>query len=62
MAILFVYLAKTPFELIVAGAILDATYYFGDGILVRNQLAIFSTILIIIALFLNKRIHWQKNI
>ena len=62
MAILFVYLAKVPYEVIVVGNILDAVYYFGDGFLVKYQLTIFALVLILVALFLNNRIHWSKTI
>lgn len=62
MALLFVYLAKLPYEIILAGFLLDSVYYFGDGFLVQHLLAIFSLILIILAFFLSKRIHWNKII
>lgn len=62
MALLYVYLAKLPYEMIVAGAMLDIAYYFGDGFFISHSLAIFSFILILIALFLNERIHWRNVI
>lgn len=62
MAILLVYLAKLPYEMIVAGAVLDSVYYFGDSLLLKNCLVIFSSLLIIGALFLNDKIHWRKII
>ena len=62
MAVFFVYLAKLPYEVIVAGAILDSIYYFGDGITERHGLAIFSALIIIAALFLSDRINWRKTI
>jgi len=62
MALLFVYLTKLPYEVILAGFILDSVYYFGDGFLVQHLLAIFSLILIILAFFLSRRIHWLKTI
>lgn len=62
MAILFVYLAKLPYELILAGAILDSFFYFGEGFLMRNLLTAASIAVIGVALFLNGRIHWQKRI
>jgi len=61
LAILYVYLAKLPYELVVAGAILDATYYFGTGIF-AYRLTIVSALLIVVALYLNDKIHWQKKI
>ena len=62
MAILFVYLAKVPYELVVAGAILDAVYYFGESFWWQNQLTLFSLILIFLALFFRNKIHWQSVI
>ncbi len=62
MALLFVYLAKLPYELIIAGIILDSVYYFGGSFLAEHLLTIFSALLLIIAFFLSKRIHWQKVI
>jgi hypothetical protein len=62
LALLSVYLIKLPFEIIVAGLILDSVYYFGDGFFVKHLLALFSLLLIIIALFLNNKIHWRKII
>ena len=62
MALLYVYLAKLPYEMILAGIILDSVYYFGDNFLAKHPLTLFSLLLIIIAFFLSKRIHWQKVI
>lgn len=62
MALFFVYLAKLPYEIILAGFLLDMVYYFGDGFLARHLLIVFSLLLIILALFLNSRIHWRKVI
>jgi hypothetical protein len=62
IAILSVYLFKLPFEIILAGSILDAVYYFGDGFFAGHVLTLFSFALIILALFLNERIHWRKVI
>lgn len=62
MALLFVYLAKLPYEIILAGFLLDLVYYFGDGFMTKHLLTIFSLILIILAFFLSKRIHWRKVI
>lgn len=61
-AIFFVYLAKLPYEVIIAGAILDSVYYFGENLLVSNQLTLFATLLILVALFLKDKIHWQEVI
>jgi hypothetical protein len=62
MALLSVYLAKLPYEIILAGFILDLVYYFGDGFLAQHLLTIFSLALIILAFFLSKRIYWRKII
>ena len=62
MALLYIYLAQLPYEIIVAGFILDTVYYFGDGFITKYMLTIFSTLLIIAALFLNKKIYWKKFI
>ncbi|MFH0804262.1 MAG: hypothetical protein V1896_01520 [Candidatus Zambryskibacteria bacterium] len=62
MALLFVYLAKLPYEIILAGFILDMVYYFGDGFFAKHLLTLFSLLLIIAAFFLSKRIHWRKII
>lgn len=58
MALLYVYLAKLPYELVLAGLILDSLYYFGDSFLAKHLLIIFSLFLLIIAFFLSRRIHW----
>lgn len=62
LALLFVYLTKLPYEIILAGFILDMIYYFGDSFLSKHLLTTFSLILIILAFFLSKRIHWRKVI
>jgi uncharacterized RDD family membrane protein YckC len=61
-ALLSVYLIKTPYELIITGAVLDSVYYFGEGFLGNYRLTLGTLILIIAALFLNGKIHWQKRI
>lgn len=62
LALLFVYLCKLPYELPLAGFLLDLIYYFGEGFWREHSLAIFSSFLIIAAYFLDKRIHWNKTI
>lgn len=62
MALLYVYLAKLPYELVVAGFILDLAYYFGDNFLLRYPLTLFSAFLLLAAFLLGKRIHWRKII
>lgn len=60
LAILIVYMAVLPYEIILAGIILDSVYYFGDGFLYRYPLTAFSIILVFLAFILSKRIHWRK--
>lgn len=62
MTLLFVYLAKLPYEIILAGFLLDLVYYFGDGFITKHLLTLFSILLIIAAFFLSKRIHWSRVI
>jgi hypothetical protein len=60
MALLAVYLVKLPYEIILAGFVLDLVYYFGDGFFAKHFLALFSLLVIGLAWFLNKKIHWRK--
>jgi hypothetical protein len=62
MALLYIYLAKLPYEAIVAGFILDSVYYFGGGFFAQHSLTIFSLLLITAAFFLSKKIYWRKVI
>jgi len=62
MALLYVYLARLPYEIILVGILFDNLYYFGDSVWQKYPLTIFSGLLIIIAMFLYKRIHWSKVI
>lgn len=62
MAIVLVFLAKIPYEIIFVGMVFDSLYYFGEGFLRSYQLTIFSVTLILIALFLDRKISWQKRI
>jgi hypothetical protein len=62
MGLFLVYLAKLPYEIVLAGFFLDTIYYFGDGSLTKYPLTVFSVLLILIAFFLSKRIHWSKII
>ncbi len=59
MSFFFIYIAKTPYEIIIAGAILDHVYYFGESAIARNSLAIFAFCAILAALFLKGRIQWR---
>jgi hypothetical protein len=62
LAFLFVYFAKLPYEIILAGFLLDLVYYFGEGIWYQYPLTLFSVLLIAGAWFLNGKINWQKTI
>lgn len=62
IAIIFVFLAKMPVELVLAGFMLDMIYYFGEGFIYSHLLTVFSASLIVIAFFLNKVIRWPKMI
>jgi len=62
MGLLYVYLAKLPYEIIFAGFLLDTIYYFGNSLLTKYPLTIFSILLILGAFFFSKRIHWSKVI
>lgn len=62
IAILLVYLIKLPYEIILAGVMLDSVYYFGDSFLARFKLTLFAFIIILVALFLSEKIDWHKRI
>ena len=62
LALLSVYLAKLPYEIIVAGVILDSVYYFGSGIVSSHRLGLFALLIIFFAMFLGDRIYWRKTI
>ena len=62
LALLSVYLAKLPYEIIVAGVILDSVYYFGSGIVSSHRLGLFALLIIFFAMFLEDRIYWRKTI
>ncbi len=62
LALIYVYLAKLPYEIIIFAALLDNIYYFGDGFLRDNMFSLFSILLILIAFFLGVRINWQRKI
>ncbi len=60
LAIIYIYLARVAYEIIIIGIILDSLYYF-NGVFSHSFL-IFSIILIMIALFLEGRIDWKKQV
>jgi len=62
MALIFVYLTKLPYEIMFIAVIFDSLYYFGEGFLFGHQLTLFSLVLIMIALFLDGKIDWQRII
>jgi hypothetical protein len=62
MALIFVYLIKLPYEIMFVAVLFDATYYFGEGFLIEHWLTLFSLVLIVVALFLDSKIHWQRII
>lgn len=62
MALLLVYLAKMPFELIFAGILSDSIYYFGEGFWLQNRFAVLAFMVVILSLVLDSRIHWHKVI
>ncbi len=62
LTLLAVYLIKLPYEIIAAALILDSVYYFGNSFVNKHLLTIFSFLLIIVAVFLNSKVHWRKII
>ncbi|MEK7635010.1 MAG: hypothetical protein AAB446_01085 [Patescibacteria group bacterium] len=62
LVLLAVYLIKLPYEIIIAGFILDLVYYFGDGFIAKHLLVMFSFLVLSVALFLNSKVHWRKII
>jgi len=62
IAILAVYLVKLPYEIVIAAAILDSFYYFGNGFFQKNLLVVFAFVLIGVAIFLDGRLDWKKRI
>lgn len=62
LALIYVYLAKLPYEIIIFSALLDNIYYFGDGFVKDNMFSLFSILLILIAFFLGSRLNWQRKI
>ena len=62
LALIYVYLAKLPYEIIIFAALLDNIYYFGDGFFRDNMFSLFSILLILVAFFLGVRINWQRKI
>ncbi len=62
LAILYVFWAKNPYELIIAGGIMDTVYYFGESFFWEHFLALFSFVAILISVFLQGEIQWEKRI
>jgi hypothetical protein len=62
IAFLYTCIAKLPYEIVLAGFILDVVYYFGDGFIRDYALTLFSLILVLLVWFLDSRIYWRKFI
>lgn len=62
LSLLAIYLIKLPYEIILAAFILDSIYYFGGSFWAHHLLLIFSSLILLVAYFLSKRIHWQRKI
>lgn len=60
IALLYVYLVKSPYEIVAAGLILDCVYYWGDDFLVRNALALLALALVAAVFFLESRVEWRR--
>lgn len=62
LALLYAYLSKTPYELLLMGFMLDYLYYFGDGFVASNRLAVFSLVVVLVSVFLSDKLEWKKVI
>lgn len=62
LSIIYVFLVKLPYEIIILGLVFDSTYYFGGNFVSMYRMTILSLLLIGLALFLNERIRWNKVI
>ncbi len=62
LAILYAYLSKTPYELLVIGFMLDYLYYFGHGFVTSNRLVIFSLVVVLVSVFMSDKLEWKKVI
>ncbi len=62
LILISIYLIKLPYEIILAAAILDSFYYFGDSFLSNHRLTLAAFFAILIALFLSDKLNWQRRI
>ena len=62
LALLYVYLAKLPYEIIFVAVILDSLYHFGSSLFSNQIFLIFSLLLLLVAFFLSRHIYWRKVI
>jgi hypothetical protein len=60
LALLSVIITKIPYEIILAGAILDLFFYFGDGLFRQNILFVYSVALLAASVFVEKKFVWKK--
>ena len=58
--IAFVYIARSPYEILLLGFLLDSNYYFGESFFMSHPLFLFSLFLVLVHLSLEKSIHWRK--
>lgn len=61
LLLVYIYLAKLPYEVVILAVILDSIYYFGNGFF-AYRLTIISIISIIGAYILNTMLVWNKRI
>jgi len=62
LTMVYVYLAKLPYEIVLAGFLLDINYYFAPGIFWGHPLTFISILFICVAWYLDKKIIWRKVI
>jgi membrane protein YdbS with pleckstrin-like domain len=62
LILISIYLIKLPYEIILAAAILDSLYYFGDSFWSNYKLTLVAFFAILVALFLSDRLNWQRRI
>lgn len=62
LILISIYLIKLSYEIILAAAILDSFYYFGDNFWYSHRLTLAAFFAILIALFLSDKLNWQRRI
>lgn len=60
LALLYFILVRNPFELVLAGAMLDKFFYFGEGFIVSNMLLITSLVLSFGSIFMDRSFILKK--